>query len=326
MIHWADDVIGVDKEDRPRKKKAITIFAKPTKAISMKPMHQSIALEPEVDTKSVIDMVMDDLGKNDDGFVLEPQYEHEEKLSEEKPVESKKIVLKEWPKDRLAIIDYEDLVRPIKKIIDLGYSFKRKKDIKSFDYDGYEIGELELEVCPSPKYRFTEELLAIEKEKSSRNLIDVALNVVYLLGIENGRRVERREEQPVKAITDTINSYRETNKDLRLKNDALEAELSILKENRNASKEEVKRLVAEKMKVSRDARVKALRDDLAKDPLRNAFSPTKTSRIPFNNLVNLGKRISCSRDLWDKALARYGWAPKEFWERVEKKKVKLKFQ
>src|SRR5271166_3646580 len=213
MAHWMRALLA----ERKQKPKCHTATKR---NLSMQSIPDSIAA---VDTKEVVNLPRETkeakiikavvVGKAhacQDNLPITkalPGYEHIPDRGSSSNME-KKVSLKEWPDNPHSLVDYEDLVKPIKAIIDQGYKLTRNLT-KSFTYEGYEIGAKELEKCPSAKYRFDERLLSVEKKKSDRNLIDVALNMIYLLGVENGRRAERKTERSADAVIETLSSYRE---------------------------------------------------------------------------------------------------------------------
>jgi hypothetical protein len=309
------------------KKEPIVIRAHPVKSFATKPMHQQTdSAEPEVKTKSVLESVVDEvMGEAPADRIPPPLLVPEHASPESIPgAATKKILLKHWPRNRFELVDYNELVEPIKRLLDAGYIFKRKLQ-KSFDYDGYEIGAPELQHCPSNKHRFSEASLAKEKERTDRNLIDVALNVMYLLGIENGRRAERRYEQPVNSLVETLSFYRETNRDLRLRNDELEAEIDVLRNNATASYAEVRSGIRERVREKAASRAEAFRLDLSCDASRNNYDAPSPRKRPFNELVSIGQNLSCSREDWTLVLEKNGWTYDEFWNTAKKRKVKLTF-
>jgi hypothetical protein len=265
----------------------------------------------------------DTIASTDTDVKEPPNKLHVVKPAEQTKVEVKDIKLKQWPEDP-KLVPYEDLVKPIKAIINKGYRLIRN-DEKSFDYEGFEIGDNELGHFPSPKYRFTDKLLAYEKKVGGRNLIDVALNVLYLLGIENGRRAERQNQKPSYDVSQTLARYREANKDLRYRVDELEIRLELKEANPAASEEELKPLIEKKLLERRPARIQKCKEDLSLDPEKSSFEFSQKKRTPFKSLYEIASRIECDQAEWIRILRGHGWHYKEWLSACEKKKLKMQY-
>src|SRR5271165_2751281 len=137
----------------------------------------------------------------------------------DKPKEKSKKKMKKWSDDPSALVQYAKLITPLKDIINKGYKLIRN-DIKSFDYEGYNIGKSDLQVFPSPKNQLQEKNLAKQNNRNVK-LIDIILHITFLLGVEQGRRSERQEQKSTEVLINTIVQYKETNKNLRYQIDEL---------------------------------------------------------------------------------------------------------
>lgn len=102
--------------------------------------------------------------------------------------------MKNWPEDPEKCLPAHDLLSPLKKIINDGYELTRQPCM-NFLYAGYNIGEEDILCSPTPSERFSSRWLSNEK-KFKRYLIDNVLMTAYQLGVEQGRRKERKGKIP----------------------------------------------------------------------------------------------------------------------------------
>lgn len=101
--------------------------------------------------------------------------------------------MRKWPSDPTAHVNYEELVTPVITTVRSGFELKRN-EMKEFIYDGFEIGAHEQASCMNPDETFSKEGLEYHEERG-RDLLDVAINVVFMLGVEQGRRMQRQDSQ-----------------------------------------------------------------------------------------------------------------------------------
>ena len=245
----------------------------------------------------------------------------DKKPEEKKPDPPQKPRMKKWPEDPTALLDYADIVAPLKAIIVQGYRLFRKDEVKEFEYTGYNIGAVELQHSPPPKYRFTEKLLAFEN-KRGKKLIDVVLNVVFLLGVEQGRRAERRDEKPMELVVETMKKYREDNKNLRIKVDELAASLEVREEHPSLIGDELKTAIKDATKRRRSARLLEAKKELQIDPTRNVFDINSPERAKFKELEKLAASLNkntCSIEQWKAILADRGWGYDDWVAKCKKK-------
>ena len=240
---------------------------------------------------------------------------------EEPKQEGKKVKMKKWPDDG-SVVHYRNLIDPLKSILNSGYNFIRKKQANGFDYDGYNIGKEEQKIFANPKTRLKEDYLAKEA-KVGRNLIDVVLNIVFLLGIEQGRRTERVNIKNIEELTDTLEMYRRTNKDLRIKVDTLEGTILLKDLPDEIFESSLKDYVASK----RLERIKKAKNDLLQDRNRTNFNPYLKSKAAFKDIAFKYLTLDevFSKTSWEEYLLDKGWSYEEFVENCEKKKIKIKF-
>lgn len=245
-----------------------------------------------------------------------------EPKTEPKPVIIKKPKLKKWPENPTELLPYKDIINPIKEIIIKGYRLWRKDEVKGFDYEGYNIGKEELLNQPSPRERLSEKCLAYEK-KLGHNLIDVVLNIVFLMGIEQGRRAERRDTKPIDDLLETLEKYRETNKDLRIKIDALEVIQEIKETYPNITNEEFQAKLKEGISSRRNKRMEELRADISLDTTKSSFNfktPVRAKFRELDALIRTFTKDTCSQEQWNHILAEKGWTRKQ-WDNKCKKKL-----
>jgi hypothetical protein len=230
---------------------------------------------------------------------------------------------KPWPDNPLEIVAYEKLVSPLKAIIRDGYRLIRKEEAKSFEYNGYQIGKQEQKFCPPLNHRFTEKLIAYEDTKGTK-LIDIVLNTLFLLGIEQGRRLERKARMPMDVLLKTLDNYREVNKNLRLKIDELEAVSELKQSKPDISDEELKLALVTVLNEKRAARIEKAKEELSLDPIKNKFTFKSPKKSSFKTLRKIEKSLpSCNKEQWKEILEERGWDFKEWEEQCKRKPVIL---
>lgn len=231
--------------------------------------------------------------------------------------------LKQWPDNPLETVGYENLVSPLKAIIRDGYRLIRKEEAKSFEYDGYQIGKPEQKFCPPLNHRFSEKLLAYEDTKN-RKLIDIVLNTMFLLGIEQGRRLERKVRLPMDVLLKTLDNYREMNKNLRLKVDELEVISELKQSMPGVSDEELKPAITKALNERRAARIEKAKEDLSLDPNKNKFTFKQSKKASFKALRKIQKSLSsCNDEQWKEILEERGWNFDEWEEQCKRKPIIL---
>jgi len=235
----------------------------------------------------------------------------------------KKKKMKKWPDDPSALIQYKKLIDPLKDIIRKAYRLDRN-NIKSFDYEGYNLGKQELQSFPSPKNQFTEK--NIEKQnKSNIKVIDIVLNIAFLLGVEQGRRSERQEQKSTETLINTIDQYRESNKNLRYQIDELKATAKVKALHPTLHEQDLLPLIKEEINANRDNRIKELKKDLQADPIRSSFDMKTTQRAKFNDLCELARTFDKKTydEHWSSIIKEYGWTIDEWNNKCKKKNNKV---
>src|ERR1700722_3688269 len=258
---------------------------------------------------------------------VQPDTKPEEAKVEEKQEDKKsKRKMRKWPDDESALVDYHDIVRPLKEILRQGYRLFRK-DQKEFDYEGYSIGPNELTHFPPPKYRFTEKLLEFD-DKRGKKLIDVVLNVMFLLGVEQGRRAEKREGKPMELVLKAMDKYRDENKNLRLKLDELEVSLEVRQQHPELNDDDFQNAVSDGVRRRRNIRLYATNKELGIGPVRSAFEFKTPRKVQFEELESLARTLNkdiCTQEQWKDLLKERGWTYEEWQTRCKKKFVRTDF-
>lgn len=242
-------------------------------------------------------------------------------------VKDKKCKMKKWPNNTTELLPYSYIAGPIKEILNKGYRLIRKDEIKEFDYEGYDIGVNELQTNLSPSSRLTESHIKYEK-KLGRNLIDIVLNIMFLMGVEQGRRAERRDSKPIEELLTTLEFYREKNKDQRILIDELELTLDLKEKEPSLPEDEFKKRIQSGIESRRIQRIEELKNELLLDTSRSSFQFNMPQHFKFRDLEKLAKTLTketCSLDQWKQLLEKYGWKYKDWKDKCSKKNVHTDF-
>lgn len=273
--------------------------------------------EEVLQTNTVVDALIEHL----EDLTAKP----EEKKGCEK--DKKKHKMRKWPENLSELLPYQEIVSPLKDIIRQGYRLWRKDDVKTFDYIGYNIGKQELVAQPPPNVRLSEKFLEREK-KEGHHLIDVVLNIMFLMGVEQGRRAERRDIKPVEMLLQTLEIYREKNKNQRIRIDELEVLLELTENFPQLPIEEFQYRLKEGLAIRRAKRIAELKSELTLDVSRSSFQFKTPPRIKFKELENLARSITketCTEEQWKHILEERGWTYKEWTDRCKKKNINIAF-
>lgn len=259
---------------------------------------------------------------------------HKRKLSLPNPLQQQpptvvvaKKKMKKWPDDPSKTIPYNQLIDPLKTIIMAGYRLFRKDLVKEFDYEGYNIGKREQSIYQSPSVRLKEKPLTAAT-KEGKNLIDVILNIAFLLGIEQGRRVSYRDQKSAQELNETLETYRDSNKDLRIRIDELESYIEAKNSNPNLSNEDLSLIIKEKVRSRRAIRLEEHKKELALDKTKNVFKIKTPIKSKFKDLSELASSLNketCSKEQWNELLIQRGWTYDEWKVRCNKKNFKSDF-
>lgn len=238
-----------------------------------------------------------------------------------------KTKMKRWPDNPTELVPYKDLAGPLKEALNKGYRLFRREEVKSVDYDGFNIGKHELINTPSSRERLSEKLLEQDK-KSGTNLIDVVLNLMFLLGVEQGRRAERRDTKPIETLMETLEIYREKNKDLRMRTDELEVILDIKEKFPDISPDVFNEKVKLGVASRRTKRIQELKSELQLDVSKSSFKFKPAPKAKFKELELIVKNLTkdiCSPEQWKQILVQRGWTYKEWKEKCKKKFINKDF-
>ncbi len=223
---------------------------------------------------------------------MEPPKEElkvEEKL-EEKVDEKDKNKVKQWPDEPDELALYTDIFAPLKDILEKGYRLIRGNDWK-FDYNGYEIGKNEKKILPPAKEHFTEKFLRREKDKHGRTLFDVVMRLLFLMGIEQGRRMAYQEQAPVRTLQKTLADYRERNKSVRYQLAKANAIIKVREENPALTSEEVNELILAELEKTRQSRIEEIKTEMKMDPTLTCFKSKPKKKAKLTELLALANTL-----------------------------------
>ena len=225
--------------------------------------------------------------------------------------------MQKWP-DQWETVSYDDLIEPIKSIFTSGYYYS-PKDHSGFEYNGFNIGKNELRIVPNPKKRLTKDGLQ-EESKQGRTLVDTLFHITFLLGVEQGRRVETCNRHSVKSIVDTLDTYKRTISTLRHRNDEVEALLKAKTSNPNASQAELTEIVNKELTASRSNRIALAKKDANSDPTKKPTEKQSGSRASFKELKRAAKMVEnkITLEVWTNYLNECQWSLDDWYRKCVK--------
>jgi hypothetical protein len=248
----------------------------------------------------------------------------DEKLEEK--VEDKNKV-KQWSDEPDELALYNDVFAPFKNILEKGYRLIRNANEWKFDYNGYELGKQEKKIFPPAKEHFTEKFLKREKEKYDRSLFDVVMRLLFLMGVEQGRRMAYQEQTPIRNLQKTLADYRERNKSTRYQLAKANAIIKIKEENPNLTTKEVNELIAVELEKTRKDRIEEIKTEMKMDPSLTCFKSKAKKKAKLTELLalanSLDKEIFKQPD-WLSLLEEANCSPSE-WKAFCKKNKFHKF-
>lgn len=103
-------------------------------------------------------------------------------------------IMKKWPKDPTECVSFSELVDSLLKALRKGYKLERINEGKDIPYKGYDIGYKDQAVNPNAEEFLKAETLEYFSEKG-RELDFIIIEIAILLGIEQWRRLVRKELQ-----------------------------------------------------------------------------------------------------------------------------------
>jgi hypothetical protein len=199
--------------------------------------------------------------------------------------------IKQWPEDPAAQIAYDDVYAPLKDILEKGYNLVRKTGVWSFDYNGYDLGKIDKQFNPNIKEQISEKYLKKQKEKHGISLMDIVMRIVFMLGIEQGRRVAYQEQCQVKSLQKTLANYRERNKSIQYRLAIAEAINKIRDENPTLSPDKAALLVKDALEKTRHIRIEEIKKELRMDPSLNCFKHRVKRKIKLSDLLGLANTL-----------------------------------
>lgn len=101
--------------------------------------------------------------------------------------------MKRWPRDETEYVPlFDELITPLVEAIHHCYNLKRINKKIDFVYDGYELNFREGATSPQPDIALSAETLKRVEEDQGREAVEIILQIAFQLGVEQGRRLERR--------------------------------------------------------------------------------------------------------------------------------------
>ena len=95
-----------------------------------------------------------------------------------------------WP-DNDKPAQASDILKPIRDAIEFAYTLRRKNEGLDIPYTGHDIGEEEKACCISPHNGINAEAIEFALDHNGMDALHEILGLALLLGIEQGRRMER---------------------------------------------------------------------------------------------------------------------------------------
>jgi hypothetical protein len=210
---------------------------------------------------------------------------------EEKVDDKDKNKVKQWPDEPDELVLYDEVFSPLKAILEKGYRLIRNATEWKFDYNGYEIGKMEKKIFPPAKEHFTEKFLKREKDKYDRSLFDVVMRLLFLMGIEQGRRMAYQEQAPVRTLQKTLSDYRERNKSVRYQLAKANAIIKIHEEHPNLSSDEMNKLIQVELEKTRQSRIDEIKKEIKMDPTLTCFKSKARKKAKLTELLALANTL-----------------------------------
>ena len=150
--------------------------------------------------------------------------------------------MKEWPDN--GTVRYDELIEPLRKILERAMYLGDDVYENGLDYDnGYNIGRPEQATHPCPDEALSKDNLKYGHEEQDRDVYDVILNIVFMLGVEQGRRTVYEKLEFIEIIIDNIISQQKNLKDVLdlTMNKPLDDVLKHMKERYGQTSEQTKK-------------------------------------------------------------------------------------
>lgn len=102
--------------------------------------------------------------------------------------------MKQWPGGD-ETLPCDELLKPLHDAMTFAYRLHRQNFLKDIPYSGYDIGRREKEAMLSPDQLFKAESMKWAEEQHDTPAYQQILHVAFLLGLEQGRRIQRKEQR-----------------------------------------------------------------------------------------------------------------------------------
>jgi len=109
--------------------------------------------------------------------------------------------MKKLPKYDI-LLNYSDVMDPIKRALKIAIKQGGSIYETGIKYKGYDLAIEELATVLSPDEALSAEILKYTKEDQGRDVYDAILNITFCLGIEQGRRMLRRNLDILRDLLD----------------------------------------------------------------------------------------------------------------------------
>ncbi len=110
--------------------------------------------------------------------------------------------LKPWPTDPKETVAFDELMAPIQRTLKKLIVWKlRPRSTRGAAYDGYDVGRKEKLI--TSERRFTPADIRYHEERGE-SVVDMALQKAFLLGVEQGRRQGRVENDGWLVVLETL--------------------------------------------------------------------------------------------------------------------------
>lgn len=106
-----------------------------------------------------------------------------------------------WPKDGEPA-NFEDLVGPLREALGFCYGMDRHRVGEDVPYWGLNVGDLHINLPVDEQ--LSARNLVWQADEHGRDAADVILGIAVQLGIEQGRRLARKEGQKAQTLLDSI--------------------------------------------------------------------------------------------------------------------------
>lgn len=210
----------------------------------------------------------------------------------DKTEKSAKPNMKQWPEEPDAVLPFDDLWKPLKDLIEAAYKpiARNTTPIDSFTYVGYDLGKIEKKHFPPLNQQFTDKYLASEKTRNQKTLIDTVMRAIFMLGMEQARRLHYQEREPATVNKQNFKELQSKIIDLRYELHQAQAELKLRRDYPNLSESDLESLLQEEMEKTRQTRLQEIRQELLANP-RPAFNVKTKKKHKLADLIAVAKSL-----------------------------------